>query len=102
MLIRVSDSVNICDWRLRIGEALQAAFAERIERDDRNAALRAPLQLMQHARAVDADVLPEEENAIRIVESLRASLCRRARRSFREAPTDVLSWHMFELSGRLL
>jgi hypothetical protein len=54
--------------RLRIGEAHQARLAQRIEGDDRHAALARRLEVVQHARAVHAHVLAEEEQAVGPVE----------------------------------
>src|SRR6185437_9643282 len=56
--------------RLRIREAHESGLAQRIEGDDRNVPATRILQLMQHARTARAYVLPEEENAIRLVEVL--------------------------------
>ena len=53
---------------LRIDEALQAALAYRVEGDDRHLALACFLQRMEHARAVAADVLTEEKNAVGVLE----------------------------------
>ncbi len=61
--------------RLGIGETFQTALAQRIEGDDRHSPLAHPLQLVQHAGAVDAHVLPKEHHAVclpEIVEPHRA------------------------------
>jgi hypothetical protein len=55
------------DRRLRVGKALEATLAQWIERDNRHAALTDFLQLMQHPRAVDPDVLAEEHHAVGMV-----------------------------------
>ena len=65
--LRLRQSQHL-DRRLRIGEALEAALAQRIERDNRHAALTYLLQLVQHARAVDPDVLAEEHHAVGMLE----------------------------------
>ena len=88
--------------RQRIDEAHQAALLQRIEGDDRHAALPRILQLVQHARAVGADVLAEEQDAVGVLEVLQHHRAHRARRWIFGSPTEVLSWHMLELSGRLL
>ena len=54
--------------RLGIGKALQTALAQRIERDDGDAALSRVVKLMEHTRTVDAHVLPEEQNAVGMLE----------------------------------
>ena len=100
--LRSRRPVSISRGDLRVGEALQPALAQRIEGDDRHAALARILQLVQHARAVAADVLAEEEDAVASARNRRASRCRPARRCVFGSATEVLSWHMFELSGRLL
>ena len=74
------------DRRLRVGEADQPALAQRIEGDDRHAAPARVLQLVQHARAVDADVLAEEEDAVGLSRSRPAPPCRPARRWSPAAP----------------
>ena len=53
---------------LGIGEALQSAFAQRVERHDGRAALRRFAQLAQHARMVGARVLAEDEDRIGLLE----------------------------------
>ena len=53
---------------LRIDEALEAAFAQRIERDNRNATFAHLLQLVQHARTVDPHILAEEHHAVGVLE----------------------------------
>jgi hypothetical protein len=50
--------------RRRIRETHQAALFQRVEGHDRGAALAHLLQQVQHTRAVDADVLAEEEDRI--------------------------------------
>ena len=55
-------------WILRVGEALVAALAQRIKDDDRNAALGAFLQIMEHARTIDAGIVPEKQDAVGLVE----------------------------------
>jgi hypothetical protein len=72
-----------------------------IEGDDRHAALPNFIELMQHARAVDADILAEEEHAVGVVEILDLHRADRSADVSGRA-IDVLSWHIFELSGRLL
>src|SRR5690348_9443946 len=49
---------------LRVGEALEAAFAQRIEGNDWHTALRRLLERMQHARRVGRRIVAEEEDAI--------------------------------------
>ncbi len=56
---------------LRIGEAFQAALAQRVERDDPGAALRGLAQLAEHARMVRAGVLAEDEDAVGFFEILQ-------------------------------
>ena len=93
--------VRHLDRALRIGEALQPALAQRIERDDRHAAFAGFLQRMQHARRVGAGVMAEEEHAVGVLEILQQHRADRHPDTSGNA-TDVVSWHMFELSGRLL
>ena len=54
--------------RLRVGESLEATFAQRIERDNRNATFAHLLQLVQHARTVDPHILAEEHHAVSVLE----------------------------------
>ena len=51
------------DHRLRIGEALQPALAQRVVGDDRHPALRRFLQRVQHARRVAAGIVAEHQDA---------------------------------------
>ncbi len=59
------------DRRLRVGEALQAAFPQRVEGDDRHAPAAGVLQRMQHPRRIRADVLAEEQDQIGRLEILQ-------------------------------
>ena len=70
MLIFVSERVQHLNRRLRVGEFLEATFAQRIERDNRHATFTYLLQLVQHARAVDPHILAEEHHAVRVFEIL--------------------------------
>ena len=63
------------DRTLRIGETFEAALAQRVENDNRHAALGTFLQVVQHARAVCPRIVAEEQNTIgrcEIVERDRA------------------------------
>jgi hypothetical protein len=56
---------------------------------------------VQHARAGRRDVLTEEENALGLCKVVK---CAGADRTpmLSGSATDVVSWHMLELSGKLL
>ena len=56
--------------RLRICEAFKPALTQWIESDDGRATLAHLLQLVKHARTIDADILAEEEDAVRCVKIL--------------------------------
>ena len=53
---------------LRVDETLQAAFAQGVEGDDGHIAATHVLQLMQHPRAIAADILAKEKQAIGVLE----------------------------------
>ena len=56
---------------------------------------------MQHARRVDARIVAEEEDAVGLLEVVSVTVPT-GTPMLSGKPTDVLSWHMLELSGRLL
>ena len=53
-----------------IGEPLKPAFTQGIEGYDGYATTPDLIELMQHSRAIDTDILSEEEHAIGLVEVL--------------------------------
>ncbi len=55
---------------LRTREAFEAAFAQRIDRDDGRAALRAFAQFAEHPRMVGRRILAEEQQGIGVFEIL--------------------------------
>ncbi len=59
------------EGRLGIDELDQPRFLQRIESDDRDVAAPRVLQLVQHPGAVRSDILPEEEDAIGLLEILQ-------------------------------
>ena len=75
---------------LRIGEALEPALTQGIECDDRYAALPDLIELMQHARTVDADILAEEEHAVSMVEILDLHRADRNADGFRKSDRRVV------------
>jgi hypothetical protein len=79
---------------LRIGEALEPALTQGIECDDRYAALPDLIELMQHARTVDADILAEEEHAIGLVEVLDLHCAYRNANRFRQSNRSALVAHI--------
>ncbi len=81
---------------------LQPALAQRIEGDDGNAAPARLLQVVQHARAVAADILSEEEDRIGVLAKSSSVTVPTGTPMLSGSATDVVSWHMLEQSGRLL
>ena len=75
---------------------------QRIEGDNGHAALSRILQIVQHARAVAADVLSEEEDAHRHAAKSSRVTVPTGTPMLSGSATDVVSWHMLEQSGRLL
>ena len=58
------------DRVLRIGEALEPAFLQRVEGDDLDPALAAAAQVMEHPRSVRPDILTEEQDHVAFLEIL--------------------------------
>jgi hypothetical protein len=65
-----------------------------IEGDDRHAALPNFIELMQHARAVDADILAEEEHAVGVLEILDLHRADRNADGLRQSDRRALVAHI--------
>ena len=86
---------------LRMREPRQADFAQRIDADDRRAALRRLAQRRQHARVVRARVLADHEDQIAVLEVVRARRVPLSTPTTSSSALPLDSWHMFEQSGKL-
>jgi len=80
--------------RLWIHEADQAALAQRIEGHDLDAAPAGVLQLVQHPRAVGADVLAEEEDGVGVFEIVETDGADRHADGLREGHRRALVAHV--------
>ena len=80
--------------RLRVRELDQPAFAQRVEGDDRNAAPPRLLQIVQHAWAIAAHILAEEEDAIGFGEILQRHRADRHADAFRQRHRCGLVTHI--------
>lgn len=86
---------------LRVDERFPAALAQRVEDDDRHVALAHLLKVVQQPRRVRADVLAKEKMQSVLAKSSSSTVPTGVPMLWSSA-TDVVSWHMLELSSRLL
>ena len=101
VLIRVSLPGQHLDRALRVGEEFQPLLPHGVEGDDLHAALGRLLQRVQEAGQFEPVFWPKKNIASQFWRSSNTTVPTLAPMTFLSA-TEVVSWHMFELSGRLL
>jgi hypothetical protein len=79
---------------LRIDEAFQAAFAQRVEGDDFDAAFSCISKLVQHSWTVRTGVLAKEENAVGVFEIFQDHGADRHADGFRQGDRGCLVTHV--------
>jgi hypothetical protein len=80
--------------RLWVGEALEPALFERVERDDLDPTFPRIAELMQHARATRPDVLSEEQDAVSSLEILQMHGAHRHADALRQGDRGALVAHV--------